>query len=53
MSLFDNHTDIITWEKETSGREWTKCWLNEMNGEIVSHYRILVSNSSDELAVEA
>jgi IS5 family transposase len=49
VSLFEEHTDIIRRGKETRPVEYGhKIWLNEVEGGIVSHYRILDGNPSDE-----
>jgi IS5 family transposase len=49
VSLFEAHTDIIRRGKESRPVEYGhKVWLNEVEGGIVSHYRILEGNPSDE-----
>ncbi len=49
VSLFEPHTDIIVRGKDTKPVEYGhKIWLNEVDGGIVSHYRILKGNPSDE-----
>jgi IS5 family transposase len=49
VSLFEEHTDIIRRGKEARPVEYGhKVWLNEVEGGIVSHYRILDGNPSDE-----
>ncbi len=49
VSLFEEHTDIIRRGKETQPVEYGhKVWLNEVEGGLVSHYRILEGNPSDE-----
>jgi len=49
VSLFEEHTDIIRRGKEAHPVEYGhKIWLNEVEGGIVSHYRILDGNPSDE-----
>jgi IS5 family transposase len=53
VSIFEPHTDIIVREKESHPVEYGhKVWLNEVDGGIVSHYRILEGNPSDELQWE-
>lgn len=53
VSLFEPHTDIIVRGKETKPVEYGhKIWLNEVDGGIVSHDRILKGNPSDELQWE-
>jgi len=50
VSLFEEHTDIICRGKESHPVEYGhKLWLNEVEGGLVSHYRILDGNPSDEL----
>jgi IS5 family transposase len=50
VSIFEPHTDIIVRGKEAHPVEYGhKVWLNEVDGGIVSHYRILKGNPSDEL----
>jgi IS5 family transposase len=50
VSLFEKHTDIICRGKESHPVEYGhKIWLNEVEGGLVSHYRILEGNPSDEL----
>jgi IS5 family transposase len=49
ISIFEEHTDIIRRGKEAHPVEYGhKIWLNEVEGGIVSHYRILDGNPSDE-----
>jgi len=49
VSIFEEHTDIIIRGKEAKLVEYGhKIWLNEVDGGIVSHYRILDGNPSDE-----
>ena len=49
MSLFEEHTNIICRGKESRPVEYGhKIWLNEVEGGLVSHYRILDGNPSDE-----
>jgi IS5 family transposase len=49
VSIFEEHTDIIRRGKESRPVEYGhKIWLNEVEGGIVSHYRILDGNPSDE-----
>jgi IS5 family transposase len=49
VSLFEEHTDIIRRGKESCPVEYGhKVWLNEVEGGLVSHYRILKGNPSDE-----
>jgi IS5 family transposase len=49
VSIFEEHTDIIRRGKESHPVEYGhKIWLNEVEGGIVSHYRILEGNPSDE-----
>lgn len=48
VSLFEEHTDIIRRGKESRPVEYGhKLWLNEVEGGLVSHYRILKGNPSD------
>jgi IS5 family transposase len=48
VSLFEAHTDIICRGKESRPVEYGhKIWLNEVDGGLVSHYRILDGNPSD------
>ena len=50
VSLFEPHTDIIRRGKPSHPVEYGhKVWLNEVDGGIVSHYRILKGNPPDEL----
>lgn len=50
VSLFEAHTDIICRGKESHPVEYGhKLWLNEVDGGLVSHYRLLAGNPSDEL----
>ena len=49
VSIFEEHTDIIRRGKESHPVEYGhKIWLNEVEGGLVSHYRILAGNPSDE-----
>jgi IS5 family transposase len=49
VSLFEEHADIIRRGKESRPVEYGhKVWLNEVEGGLVSHYRILEGNPSDE-----
>jgi IS5 family transposase len=49
VSLFEEHSDIIRRGKESRPVEYGhKIWLNEVEGGLVSHYRILEGNPSDE-----
>jgi IS5 family transposase len=49
VSLFEEHTDIIRRGKETRPVEYGhKVWLNEVEGGLISHYRILDGNPYDE-----
>jgi len=49
VSLFEEHADIIRRGKESHPVEYGhKLWLNEVEGGLVSHYRILTGNPSDE-----
>jgi IS5 family transposase len=49
VSLFEEHTNIIRRGKESHPVEYGhKIWLNEVEGGLVSHYRILDGNPSDE-----
>ena len=49
VSIFEEHADIIRRGKEARPVEYGhKIWLNEVEGGIVSHYRILDGNPSDE-----
>jgi IS5 family transposase len=49
VSLFEEHTNIICRGKESRPVEYGhKIWLNEVEGGLVSHYRILDGNPSDE-----
>ena len=49
VSLFEEHTDIIRRGKESRPVEYGhKVWLNEVEGGLVSHYRLLEGNPSDE-----
>lgn len=53
VSLFEPHTDIIVRGKDTEPVEYGhKIWLNEVDGGIINHYRILKGNPSDELQWE-
>jgi len=50
VSLFEAHTDIIRRGKESHPVEYGhKIWLDEVEGGLVSHYRILEGNPPDEL----
>jgi IS5 family transposase len=58
VSIFEPHTDIIKRGKENQPVEYGhKVWLNEVEGGIVSHYRVLEGNPSDsqqwELSLQA
>jgi IS5 family transposase len=49
VSIFEEHTDIIVRGKEAKPVEYGhKLWLNEVEGGLVSHYRILDGNPSEE-----
>lgn len=49
LSIFEPHTDIICRGKENRPVEYGhKVWLNEVDGGIVTHYRILTGNPNDE-----
>jgi IS5 family transposase len=49
LSIFEPHTDIICRGKEDHPVEYGhKVWLNEVDGGIVTHYRILTGNPNDE-----
>lgn len=49
VSLFEEHADIICRGKESRPVEYGhKIWLNEVESGLVSHYRILDGNPSDE-----
>lgn len=49
LSIFEPHTDIICRGKEDHPVEYGhKVWLNEVDGGIVTHYRILDGNPNDE-----
>jgi IS5 family transposase len=49
VSLFEEHTDIIRRGKDSRPVEFGhKLWLNEVEGGLISHYRILKGNPSDE-----
>ena len=49
VSIFEEHTDIIVRGKEAKPVEYGhKIWLNEVEGGLVSHYRILDGNPSEE-----
>jgi IS5 family transposase len=49
LSIFEPHTDIICRGKENHPVEYGhKVWLNEVDGGIVTHYRILAGNPNDE-----
>ena len=48
VSIFEPHTDIIKRGKEHHPVEYGhKVWLNEVDGGIVSHYRVLAGNPGD------
>ena len=48
VSLFEEHTDIICRGKESRPVKYGhKIWLNEVEGGLVSHYRILEGNPRD------
>ena len=50
VSIFEPHSDIICRGKEAHPVEYGhKVWLNEVEGGIISHYRILNGNPPDEL----
>ena len=50
VSIFEPHTDIICRGKPSHPVEYGhKVWLNEVDGGIISHYRILKGNPPDEL----
>ncbi len=50
VSIFEPHTDIICRGKESRPVEYGhKVWLNEVDGGLISHYRILNGNPPDEL----
>ncbi len=49
VSIFEAHTDIICRGKESKPVEYGhKIWLDEVDGGIVTHYRILDGNPNDE-----
>ena len=49
LSIFEPHTDIICRGKESHPVEYGhKVWLNEVDGGIVTHFRILAGNPNDE-----
>lgn len=49
VSIFEPHTDIICRGKESHPVEYGhKVWLNEVDGGIVTHFRILPGNPNDE-----
>jgi IS5 family transposase len=49
LSIFEPHTDIICRGKENHPVEYGhKVWLNEVDGGIVTHYRLLDGNPNDE-----
>jgi IS5 family transposase len=49
LSIFEPHTDIICRGKESHPVEYGhKVWLNEVDGGIVTHFRILDGNPNDE-----
>ena len=48
VSIFEPHTDIIKREKDRKPVEYGhKVWLNEVDGGIISHYRVLKGNPHD------
>lgn len=48
VSIFEAHSDIIKRDKERKPVEYGhKIWLNEVDGGIVSHYRVLSGNPHD------
>jgi IS5 family transposase len=48
VSIFEDHTDIIMRGKDDHPVEYGhKVWLDEVDGGIISHYRILDGNPSD------
>ena len=49
LSIFEPHTDIICRGKEAHPVEYGhKVWLDEVDGGIVTHFRILEGNPNDE-----
>ncbi len=53
LSIFEPHTDIICRGKESHPVEYGhKVWLNEVDGGIVTHFRILDGNPNDEIQWE-
>jgi IS5 family transposase len=49
VSICEEHTDIIVRGKEARPVEYGhKLWLNEVEGGLVSHYRVLDGNPSEE-----
>jgi IS5 family transposase len=49
LSIFEPHTDIICRGKASQPVEYGhKVWLNEVDGGIVTHFRILDGNPNDE-----
>lgn len=49
LSIFEPHTDIICRGKENHPVEYGhKVWFNEVDGGIVTHFRILDGNPNDE-----
>ena len=49
LSIFEPHTDIICRGKESHPVEYGhKVWIDEVDGGIVTHFRILDGNPSDE-----
>lgn len=49
LSIFEPHTDIICRGKESHPVEYGhKVWLNEVDGGIVTHFRILDGNPNDQ-----
>lgn len=48
MSIFEPHTDIIVRGKDGHPVEYGhKVWLDEVDGGIISHYRVLEGNPAD------
>jgi IS5 family transposase len=49
VSIFEVHTDIIKRGKENRPVEYGhKVWFDEVDGGLISHYRILAGNPSDQ-----
>jgi len=49
VSIFEPHTDIIKRGKENHPVEYGhKVWFDEVDGGLISHYRILAGNPSDQ-----